>query len=93
MYFLCEIRRKGNLIEIHLQVLDPLDFVSDSLDTKDQDLDEIREEMKKLGLSGVGERSESATIEGSSTTEEDWEKELDAEIQEFELVTSDRDLK
>ncbi|KAL1456278.1 hypothetical protein WDU94_001020 [Cyamophila willieti] len=66
------------------RVLEPSlnqDFVSDTITTSNKDLDEIREEMKKLGLD--------TKTSNSNTTEEDWERELDAEINEFEVVPQD----
>ncbi|XP_008475577.1 synapse-associated protein of 47 kDa [Diaphorina citri] len=66
-----------------LRVLDdPIsqDFISDSLTTNHTDLDEIREEMKKLGLECTN------TNINIAPADEDWEKELDAEINEFEVV-------
>uniref|UniRef100_A0A8D8TU08 Synapse-associated protein of 47 kDa n=1 Tax=Cacopsylla melanoneura TaxID=428564 RepID=A0A8D8TU08_9HEMI len=61
--------------------LNQQDFVSDTITSSNTDLDEIREEMKKLGLD--------TKTSNSNTTEDDWEKELDAEINEFEVVPQD----
>ncbi|CAH0390696.1 unnamed protein product [Bemisia tabaci] len=51
------------------------EFVSDSLAASSQDLEEVRENMRKLG------------IDTTSANEEEWEKELEAELQEYEVVS------
>ncbi|XP_033210239.1 synapse-associated protein of 47 kDa isoform X2 [Belonocnema kinseyi] len=49
------------------------EFVSDSVRASDTDLQEVREGMKKLGM--------------QSPKEEDWERELEAELKDFEVVS------
>ncbi|CAH0561791.1 unnamed protein product [Brassicogethes aeneus] len=53
---------------------DSHEFVSDTLQARSEDLVEVQEGMKKLAL-------------GSKTKEEDWERELEAELQDYELVS------
>ncbi|XP_043483686.1 synapse-associated protein of 47 kDa isoform X2 [Leptopilina heterotoma] len=48
------------------------EFVSDSVRASDTDIQEVREGMKKLGI--------------QSPKEEDWERELEAELKDFEVV-------
>ncbi|KAG7199936.1 hypothetical protein KM043_014372 [Ampulex compressa] len=50
------------------------EFVSDSMRVSDTDLEEVREGMKKLGM--------------QPPKEEDWERELEAELKDYEVVTS-----
>ncbi|XP_019880360.1 synapse-associated protein of 47 kDa isoform X3 [Aethina tumida] len=52
---------------------DTHEFVSDTLQATTEDLVEVQEGMKKLAM-------------GSKTKEEDWERELEAELQDYELV-------
>lgn len=56
------------------------DFISDSfnLDSQCDDLDEIKEEMKKLGID--------SEKHAGGGVEEEWEKQLDEELHEFEMV-------
>ncbi|XP_066585734.1 synapse-associated protein 1-like isoform X2 [Prorops nasuta] len=49
------------------------EFVSDSMRVTDTDLQEVREGMKKLGM--------------QPPKEEDWERELEAELKDYEVVT------
>ncbi|XP_017759761.1 PREDICTED: synapse-associated protein of 47 kDa isoform X2 [Eufriesea mexicana] len=49
------------------------EFVSDSMRVSDTDLEEVREGMKKLGM--------------QPPKEEDWERELEAELKDYEVVT------
>ncbi|XP_025834405.1 synapse-associated protein 1 isoform X2 [Agrilus planipennis] len=53
------------------------EFVSDTLQTSSKDLVEVQEGMKKLTL-------------GSKIKEEDWEKELEAELQDYEVVSENK---
>ncbi|XP_076375936.1 synapse-associated protein 47kD isoform X1 [Megalopta genalis] len=53
------------------------EFVSDSMRVSDTDLEEVREGMKKLGM--------------QPPKEEDWERELEAELKDYEVVTSNED--
>ncbi|XP_051163129.1 synapse-associated protein of 47 kDa isoform X2 [Leptopilina boulardi] len=48
------------------------EFVSDSVQASDTDIQEVREGMKKLGM--------------QTLKEEDWERELEAELKDFEVV-------
>ncbi|KAK2582338.1 hypothetical protein KPH14_004674 [Odynerus spinipes] len=50
------------------------EFVSDSMRVSDTDLEEVREGMKKLGM--------------QPSKEEDWERELEAELKDYEFVSS-----
>ncbi|XP_054270717.1 synapse-associated protein of 47 kDa-like isoform X4 [Macrosteles quadrilineatus] len=52
------------------------EFVSDNFRPSSQDLEEVREGMKKLGL------------DPAPVKEEEWEKELEAELQDFEVVAN-----
>ncbi|XP_054000430.1 synapse-associated protein 1 isoform X2 [Hylaeus anthracinus] len=49
------------------------EFVSDSMRISDTDLEEVREGMKKLGM--------------QPPKEEEWERELEAELKDYEVVT------
>ncbi|KAG5333065.1 SAP47 protein, partial [Acromyrmex heyeri] len=49
------------------------EFVSDTMRVSDTDLEEVREGMKKLGM--------------QPPKEEDWERELEAELKDYEVVT------
>ncbi|XP_031834807.1 synapse-associated protein 47kD isoform X2 [Nomia melanderi] len=53
------------------------EFVSDSMRVTDTDLEEVREGMKKLGM--------------QPPKEEDWERELEAELKDYEVVISNED--
>ncbi|CAH1153692.1 unnamed protein product [Phaedon cochleariae] len=53
------------------------EFVSDTLQASSEDLVEVQEGMKKLAL-------------GSKTNEEEWERELEAELQDYELVSEQK---
>nr|XP_023011768.1 synapse-associated protein of 47 kDa [Leptinotarsa decemlineata] len=53
------------------------EFVSDTLQVSSEDLVEVQEGMKKLAL-------------GSKSNEEDWERELEAELQDYELVSEQK---
>ncbi|XP_072402578.1 synapse-associated protein of 47 kDa isoform X2 [Diabrotica undecimpunctata] len=53
------------------------EFVSDTLQASSEDLNEVREGMKKLAL-------------GSKNNEEEWEKELEAELQDYEMVSEQK---
>ncbi|XP_015189023.1 PREDICTED: synapse-associated protein 1 [Polistes dominula] len=53
------------------------EFVSDSMRVTDTDLEEVREGMKKLGM--------------QPSKEEDWERELEAELKDYEFVSSGQD--
>ncbi|XP_076176482.1 synapse-associated protein 47kD isoform X2 [Ptiloglossa arizonensis] len=53
------------------------EFVSDSMRVTDTDLEEVREGMKKLGM--------------QPPKEEDWERELEAELKDYEVVTGNED--
>lgn len=50
------------------------EFISDTMKVSTQDLAEVQEGMRKLAL-------------GSKTGEEEWEKELEAELQDYEVVS------
>ncbi|XP_012135182.1 synapse-associated protein 47kD isoform X2 [Megachile rotundata] len=50
------------------------EFVSDSMRVSDTDLEEVREGMKKLGM--------------QPPKEEDWERELEAELKDYEVVVA-----
>ncbi|XP_056645294.1 synapse-associated protein of 47 kDa isoform X2 [Diorhabda carinulata] len=53
------------------------EFVSDTLQVSSEDLKEVNEGMKKLAL-------------GSKNNVEDWEKELEAELQDYEMVSEQK---
>ncbi|KAJ8918686.1 hypothetical protein NQ315_015006, partial [Exocentrus adspersus] len=53
------------------------EFVSDTLQASSEDLVEVQEGMKKLVL-------------GSKSKEEEWERELEAELQDYELVSEQK---
>ncbi|XP_003488904.1 synapse-associated protein 1-like isoform X2 [Bombus vosnesenskii] len=53
------------------------EFVSDSMRVSDTDLEEVREGMKKLGM--------------QPPKEEDWERELEAELKDYEVVTGNEE--
>ncbi|XP_030746333.1 synapse-associated protein of 47 kDa isoform X2 [Sitophilus oryzae] len=55
------------------------EFVSDTLIANKEDIDEVQEGMKKLALGS------------KPLNEEDWEKELEAELQDYELVSDAKD--
>ncbi|XP_066248281.1 synapse-associated protein of 47 kDa isoform X3 [Euwallacea similis] len=55
------------------------EFVSDTLIANKEDLDEVNEGMKKLALGS------------KRINEEDWEKELEAELQDYEMVSDTKD--
>ncbi|CAG9855418.1 unnamed protein product [Phyllotreta striolata] len=53
------------------------EFVSDTLQASSEDLNEVREGMKKLAM-------------GSKHNEEEWERELEAELQDYEMVSEQK---
>ncbi|XP_022914917.1 synapse-associated protein of 47 kDa isoform X2 [Onthophagus taurus] len=57
--------------------IEPHEFVSDSLKVTSQDIVEVQEQMRKLTMN-------------SKATEEEWEKELEAELQDYEMVSEQK---
>ncbi|RZF34920.1 hypothetical protein LSTR_LSTR011414 [Laodelphax striatellus] len=58
------------------------EFVSDTFSASTQDLEEVQQGMKKLGMDPT-----------PVNAEEEWEKELEAELQEYEVVADDANAK
>ncbi|KAF6205777.1 hypothetical protein GE061_019951 [Apolygus lucorum] len=57
------------------------EFISDAYESNDPaDLEEVKESIKKLGLGA------------DNLTEEDWERELEAELQDYEMVADDKSM-
>ncbi|XP_071445649.1 synapse-associated protein 1 isoform X2 [Hetaerina americana] len=78
----------GNVV-VHHQ-LTHSEFVSDTIPGHaPHEIEEVRQNVEKLGLSQKKTKDEdksSGVTEGPHAGEEDWEKELQAELQEFEIV-------
>ncbi|XP_063697020.1 synapse-associated protein of 47 kDa isoform X2 [Culicoides brevitarsis] len=62
------------------------EFVSDTLQTNEADLDEVKEGMKKLGIDSLAKQA----LE-TNKNEEQWEKDLEAELQDYEVVNDGND--
>ncbi|EGK97042.1 AGAP004273-PC [Anopheles gambiae str. PEST] len=61
------------------------EFISDSFHTNEQDLEEVKAGMKKLGIDSLAQQAnESIGLEHEK--KEQWEKDLEAELQDYELV-------
>lgn len=66
-----------------------VEFVSDSFKATEEDLEEVRADMKKLGIDTlVKQANESISHPGGQPgkSDEQWEKDLEAELQDFEVV-------
>uniref|UniRef100_U5ETZ9 Putative synapse-associated protein n=1 Tax=Corethrella appendiculata TaxID=1370023 RepID=U5ETZ9_9DIPT len=64
------------------------EFISDTFQTNDKDLEEVKAGMKKLGIDTLANDANLKTnkIENVNKTEEQWEKDLEAELQDYEVV-------
>lgn len=65
-----------------------VEFVSDSFKATEEDLEEVRADMKKLGIDTLVQQA-SEGIGGAAPagkSDEQWEKDLEAELQDFEVV-------
>uniref|UniRef100_A0A336K1Y7 CSON011066 protein n=1 Tax=Culicoides sonorensis TaxID=179676 RepID=A0A336K1Y7_CULSO len=62
------------------------EFVSDTLQTNQEDLEEVKEGMKKLGIDSLAKQA----LE-TNKNEEQWEKDLEAELQDYEVVNDGND--
>ncbi|XP_052868081.1 synapse-associated protein of 47 kDa isoform X1 [Anopheles cruzii] len=62
------------------------EFVSDSFQTSEQDLEEVKAGMKKLGIDSLAQQANESIGQDSVKSEEQWEKDLEAELQDYELV-------
>uniref|UniRef100_A0A2M4CI67 Putative synapse-associated protein n=2 Tax=Anopheles darlingi TaxID=43151 RepID=A0A2M4CI67_ANODA len=64
----------------------PSEFVSDSFQTNEQDLAEVQAGMKTLGIDSLARQANESIGQEVEKTEEQWEKDLEAELQDYELV-------
>ncbi|XP_050087236.1 synapse-associated protein of 47 kDa isoform X5 [Anopheles aquasalis] len=64
----------------------PSEFVSDSFQTNEQDLAEVQAGMKTLGIDSLARQANESIGQELEKTEEQWEKDLEAELQDYELV-------
>uniref|UniRef100_A0AAG5CPK1 BSD domain-containing protein n=1 Tax=Anopheles atroparvus TaxID=41427 RepID=A0AAG5CPK1_ANOAO len=62
------------------------EFISDSFQTNEQDLEEVKAGMKKLGIDSLARQANESIGHEAEKTEEQWEKDLEAELQDYELV-------
>uniref|UniRef100_A0A182Q3J9 BSD domain-containing protein n=1 Tax=Anopheles farauti TaxID=69004 RepID=A0A182Q3J9_9DIPT len=62
------------------------EFVSDSFQTNEQDLEEVKAGMKKLGIDSLAQQANESIGLENEKSEEQWEKDLEAELQDYELV-------
>ncbi|XP_052890687.1 synapse-associated protein of 47 kDa isoform X1 [Anopheles moucheti] len=62
------------------------EFISDSFHTNEQDLEEVKAGMKKLGIDSLAQQANESIGLESEKSEEQWEKDLEAELQDYELV-------
>ncbi|XP_055607569.1 synapse-associated protein of 47 kDa isoform X3 [Uranotaenia lowii] len=68
------------------KVSNETEFVSDSFKATDVDLEEVRASMKKLGIDSLAKQANESIGNDSEKTEEQWEKDLEAELQDYEVV-------
>jgi len=64
------------------------EFVSESYRVSSKDMAEVDESMKRLGVGGTGGKGKSGTSGGGDVDDNDWENELEGELNEFEVVSS-----
>ncbi|XP_049288560.1 synapse-associated protein of 47 kDa isoform X3 [Anopheles funestus] len=62
------------------------EFISDSFHTNEQDLEEVKAGMKKLGIDSLAQQANESIGHETEKSEEQWEKDLEAELQDYELV-------
>ncbi|XP_061506203.1 synapse-associated protein of 47 kDa isoform X4 [Anopheles gambiae] len=62
------------------------EFISDSFHTNEQDLEEVKAGMKKLGIDSLAQQANESIGLEHEKSEEQWEKDLEAELQDYELV-------
>ncbi|XP_053671037.1 synapse-associated protein of 47 kDa [Anopheles nili] len=62
------------------------EFISDSFQTNEQDLEEVKAGMKKLGIDSLAQQANESIGLEDEKSEEQWEKDLEAELQDYELV-------
>ncbi|XP_050069556.1 synapse-associated protein of 47 kDa isoform X4 [Anopheles maculipalpis] len=62
------------------------EFISDSFHTNEQDLEEVKAGMKKLGIDSLAQQANESIGLETEKSEEQWEKDLEAELQDYELV-------
>ncbi|XP_058821816.1 synapse-associated protein of 47 kDa isoform X4 [Topomyia yanbarensis] len=68
------------------------EFVSDSFKATEEDLEEVRADMKKLGIDTLAKQAnESISQNQTGKSEEQWEKDLEAELQDYEMVNDGTD--
>ncbi|XP_053697233.1 synapse-associated protein of 47 kDa isoform X7 [Sabethes cyaneus] len=87
----------GSSSEKSAVVKDATEFVSDSFKTTKADLEEVQESIKKLGIDTLAKQANESISHcrtekgGESTVEEQWEKDLEAELQDYEVVNDGTD--
>lgn len=69
------------------------EFISDAFQASSKDLDEVNENMKRLGVKSKFKQPDFLSVQTIirnrfSETDEEWEAELEGELNEFEVVSS-----
>ncbi|XP_058449968.1 synapse-associated protein of 47 kDa isoform X3 [Malaya genurostris] len=68
------------------------EFVSDSFRTTEEDVEKVQADMKKLGIDTLAKQAnESISQNQTGKSEEQWEKDLEAELQDYEVVNDGTD--
>ncbi|XP_055643866.1 synapse-associated protein of 47 kDa isoform X3 [Toxorhynchites rutilus septentrionalis] len=67
------------------------EFVSDSFKATEEELEEVRADMKKLGIDTLIKQANESIRNVTGKSEEQWEKDLEAELQDYEVVNDGND--
>ncbi|XP_055549012.1 synapse-associated protein of 47 kDa isoform X2 [Wyeomyia smithii] len=72
-------------------VITGTEFVSDSFKTTKADLEEVQEIIKKLGIDTLARQANESISDCRIEKEDQWEKDLEAELQDYEVVNDGTD--
>ncbi|XP_062712105.1 synapse-associated protein of 47 kDa isoform X3 [Aedes albopictus] len=67
------------------------EFVSESFKASEEALEEVRADMKKLGIDTLVKQASEGIGNAAEKSEEQWEKDLEAELQDYEVVNDGND--
>ncbi|XP_021712481.1 synapse-associated protein of 47 kDa isoform X4 [Aedes aegypti] len=67
------------------------EFVSESFKASQEALEEVRADMKKLGIDTLVKQASESIGNATEKSEEQWEKDLEAELQDYEVVNDGND--
>ncbi|XP_062555829.1 synapse-associated protein of 47 kDa isoform X2 [Armigeres subalbatus] len=74
-----------------LPAVNETEFVSESFKASQEALEEVRADMKKLGIDTLVKQASESIGKSSEKSEEQWEKDLEAELQDYEVVNDGND--